>query len=141
MTWPQPREGVTGIDRTDTLLSLDEEVMPARKLIVDLTMKLWRGCLVGSPPPILKERYEQMKSPYPGDLVIEQTRRDPLHGFGYLLVQREEWLHTNAEWDTTDRGGWDGERPTEYATYVQYGPAAIDVCRWVNAMFVALPRD
>lgn len=139
----QPREGVAGVDRTDSLLSLESEAVPARELIIALTYKTWRSVLVGNPAPSVLETYTRMTKPQVGDLVVELTRRgspgSSLHGFGYLIEDRVEWQHTDEQWAAEEQEAWGDERPTEQAAYVQYGPTMIDVVRWTNAMFIAVP--
>lgn len=149
-TYPQPREGVRGTDRSgELLLSLAESSYAHRRAIAMLTTNLHRACLVGNPAPSVRKMYERMTSPRLGDLVVVldatyNRREDVFRGLGYLLVDREEWYETNAEWEmikkTELETGYvmgDDERMTDRARYVQYGTSELDVCRWVNCTVIA----
>ena len=155
VTVPQPWEDIDGSDRTDSdLLSLEEEAMPRRLLMVQMADALVSATLVGHPAPIVREMYERMSAPRPGDLVVEQSaRRDPdrcYRGFGILLACREEWATKDEEWErylqaereaSPDGTVFDDERIKERAWYIQYGPSHRDICRWENATFVAVPVE
>lgn len=169
MSYPQPREGITGTARgADDLLSLEASALAARKVIIGMTAVLQRVTLVGDPAPVTKRVYERMKNPQPGDLVLETSTmyRESEHWYtrlGILLAHRTEWFETDAEWEqqvAAERAAHDqflrgpygrpgdadipfepDERMTDHAWYIQYGPQADDVFRWVNCSFVAIPAD
>lgn len=131
------QESVLGVDRDDELLSLDDAAIPRRDALITLTLRQWNVYAeAASWDPEVAPRYERMKYPQVGDLVVEHTRAarssDPIRrqrGFGFLLAER---IETMADSDPDD--------PTmETAWYVQYGPAAGDVCRWVNCEFLTVP--
>ncbi len=150
----QPLEGIDGTDRSDTdLLSLEDEAMPRRELMVKMADALVKATLVGNPAPTVLQMYMRMKHPQPGDLVVEQTaRRDPeraYHGFGILLAHRVEWASTDEDWEVylsrereASSDGWiDDERLKTDAWYIQYGPHHRDICRWEDADFIAIPVE
>lgn len=151
--WLQPHEGIQGVDRQDTLLSLDPAMVPLRTVLAATAGHLYGACLVGNPAPRVAEMWQRISNPREGDLVIEDTARhgwrrwpDRLtRGLGVLLLVREEWASTDEEWakivaDEAPYGGIsDDERGTDTAWYVQYGPSAADVCRWTNCGFMAIP--
>jgi hypothetical protein len=145
----QPREGITGIDRSgDDLLSLDMRAVAHRNALIAMARHLHTAVSVGNPAPVVERMGARMRSPQPGDFVVEPTmaRRGDLDtrikALGYLIEKREEWWETDAEWQATkvdDDSLNDDGRPTDEAWYIQYGPAQEDVCRWVNCAFVVVP--
>lgn len=169
-TFPEPREGITGTARTvDDLLSLEDAALPRRRMMIAIARHLREATMVGQPAPVVQRMSERMRSPQPGDLVVETSRTLwggrglEIEGFGILLAHREEWWETDADWGAAverERAGheeflrgpysipgdadepWEpGERSTDHAWYVQYGPGEKDVCRWVNCEFMAIPVD
>lgn len=94
----------------------------------------------------------------------EDTR---IKAFGILIEHRVEWWETDEEWavmveeeraaherhenflrnseyarsEYADEPWEPGERQTDHAWYIQYGPKAGDICRWVNCSFIAIPTD
>jgi hypothetical protein len=167
--YPQPREGVTGTDRDDDLLSLDEAAVPRRLLMAGLARCLRDAVLVGNPAPAVARMWERMKNPEPGDLVIETSTffrkdtDDKIKAMGILVAHRTEWWQTDEEWAAEiekERAAYEEfllgpysqpgdlpfdpshhERLTDHAWYVQYGPRAADICRWVNCDFMMIPAD
>ena len=144
-TLKQPREDIVATDRPDALLSLEDDNWPARALIMRLALELYGASLIGNAPTGIRELRARMTNPQPGDLVMElstayQVKRGrvPIEGLGYLLETREEWWHTDEEW-ASQREDWGDPRPTDVVSYVQYGPAAADVCRWVNYTLIVVP--
>lgn len=169
-SFPQPREGITGTDRTeDDLLSLEDAAIPRRLLMIGMAHCLRKATLVGNPAPIVARMNERIRDPQPGDLVVEEStayRRDEdtqVKAFGILLAHRTEWAQTDEEWAAdveqerkaheeflrgpyaqpgdADEPWEPDERMTDHAWYVQYGPKAGDICRWTNCSFVAIPTD
>ena len=148
----QPHEGIQGIDRTrDDLLSITEGAMRRRVIILNIACELWKSALHGAHLPGGRALYERMSRPGLGDLVIETvgashpTSRDAdgearaVTCFGILLGRRTEWACTDEKWqeykgeaEAGDCPMTDDSRVTAEAAYVQYGPKAEDVCRWVN---------
>lgn len=149
----QPREDITGTLLTDDLLSLEESAVAHRDALINMARLLWNAVLVGEPAPVVKEMLARIRSPRPGDLVVEHSvlyRRDPdtrMKGLGILIETRHEWATTDDEWaarlaDPEELGLLEDEdRSTDEAWYVQYGPNPEDVCRWVDCEFFALPLD
>ncbi len=126
-----------GTQRDDDLLSLDERAVPHRLALLSLTRTLITTTLVGHPAPVVAEIRDRMRNPVSGDFVVEWTTAtsehapldDRIKGIGYLIERRRESYGGPDPDDIGHEGVW----------YVQYGPAPGDVCRWVNADFVAIP--
>lgn len=146
--YPQPREGVAGTERTeDDLLALDDKAIARRLMMIGTARALHSATLVGNPAPKVAEMSARMRNPRPGDLVLELTNRrqdvdTQIKGFGILVEHRNEWASTDDEWAATCAEDPDvraDERFHDHAWYVQYGPAAEDVCRWTNCEFIAIP--
>ena len=150
MQSPKQRgEDVTGTDHTDSgLLALGEPARAHRDALMALAQLLRQAVLVGDPAPIVERIRDRMRTPLPGDLVVETSlpwtiedeRRETR--LGILLERRVEWMHTDEEWDAlaAEAGYDEGDaRPTEMATYVQFGPSSTHVFRWHNAEFMTLP--
>lgn len=149
-SWPQPHEGIVGVDRSgDWLLSLDENATAHRDAILVVSHHLYRACLVGNPAPNVERMYGRITHPEPGDLVFVQdgapsrdvaTRTKAL---GFLIAHRQEWWETDAEWAATKAKHEvpDADRMTDHAWYVQYGPNPISVCRWTNCTLIVVPLD
>lgn len=168
-TYPQPREGITGTNRDDDLLSLEDAAVPRRLMMGGMAKCLRDAVLVGNPAPSVARMWARMKDPQPGDLVIETStfyrsdEYDRIKAMGILITHRTEWWQTDEEWATwveEERAAYeeflrgpysqpgDGpfdpstcERLTDHAWYVQYGPQAGDICRWVNCEFIMIPTD
>lgn len=150
----QPREGVRGKELTGDmadLLRLDTDAVSARNALAAMARHLDVACRVGHPAPIVRDMADRIRNPRPGDLVIESTRgwsprADPdtrLKALGILLLSRTEWGTTDEEWRQYLQD-WPGadmheHRGTTDVTYVQYGPAVVDVCRWANCSFISVP--
>jgi hypothetical protein len=149
VTYPQPREGITGTERTeDDLLALDDKAIARRLMMIGTARALHSATLVGIPAPKVAEMYARMRDPRPGDLVLELTNRrqdvdTQIKGFGILVAHRDEWASTDEEWAQAVTGDADldpvDDRFHDHAWYVQYGPSDGDVCRWVNCDFIAVP--
>ena len=168
-TFPEPMEGITGTDRDDDLLSLEDEAFPRRMIMAGMARCLREATMVGSPAPVVQRMSGRMRDPQPGDLVIETSTfysRDEdtrLKAMGILVAHRVEWWEKDAEWDAQveeERAAYEEflrgpyshpgdepfdpsqcERSTDHAWYVQYGPGAGDICRWVNCEFMTIPFD
>ena len=163
-TYPQPHEGITGTDRTgDDLLSLEDEAIPRRLMMIGLAYCLCQATLVGNPAPVVARMSKRINDPQPGDLVMERAtpyrkhrEDDQVKGFGILITHRDEWWQTDedlaadiakmrADGDV-DEGYLASlesgeERSVDHAWYIQYGPRAGDICRWTNCEFVTIPTD
>jgi len=169
MTWPQPFEGVHGIDMSNHwLVSLETEAIPHREALISMARALNTATLVGSPAPVVRRIADRIRHPEPGDLVVTMEvlhgRRDPddrEKGLGIYLDGRREWAETDADWQAfcererseilanhEDDGDTDdlietitGEdnRCTDDVFYIQYGPDPRDICRWHNSEAIVLP--
>lgn len=127
----------TGAYRDDPLLSL-EDPQATRRAILTLARRLWSATLMAHRAPAGVELLHRMRSPRSGDYVAEHGAAvratagwDPddwYHGLGVLIEARRERDVPGVE----DQNGWE-------VFYVQYGPAADDVCRWENAEMIAVP--
>lgn len=168
-SYKQPHEGIAGTSRDDDLLSLEDAAIPHRMAIMGVANCLRKAVMVGQPAPIVQRMSERMRDPQPGDLVMEESTiwsRDQdtrIKAFGILIEHREEWWETDEVWAKMveeERTGheeflrgpyaqpgdadepWEpDERRTDHAWYIQYGPKATDICRWVNCSFVTIPTD
>lgn len=146
----QPYEGVTGQHLDDDLLSLDDRALTHRRALVVLARNLRDAVQVGQPAPIVQRMGHRLRTPRPGDLVVETSRaiwgrhpEDYLKGLGYLVDKREEWWTTDEEWERekAEEGFPDDERATDVAWYIQYGPDPADIIRWTNCQFMTIPID
>lgn len=145
-SWPQPWEGIKGSERDGSdLLSLEEEAMPRRRVMVMMALAQYSATQVGSPAPKVAQMGRRMRSPQPGDLVVEVTRaHGPLsehRGFGILLAARKEWVQSDGEWAALPAGQREEGRSVGEAWYIQYGPEPGDVARWTDAQVVAVLAD
>lgn len=101
--YPQPHEGIAGTDRDDDLLSLEEAAVPRRLMMGGMAKCLRDAVLVGNPAPVVTRMWQRMKTPVPGDLVIETStfyRRDEddrIKAMGILVDHRTEWWQTDEE--------------------------------------------
>ncbi|OXM57056.1 hypothetical protein CFP71_09985 [Amycolatopsis thailandensis] len=144
-----PRQDVTGTDRSDlSYLSLAEPALGARAALIAMAAQLRTACEVADPAPAVQRMYERMIAPRPGDLVVELSALSAFPGadlvtaFGILVEHRQEWATTDEHWHAErlrDPAMTARDRVSEDAWYIQYGPAAEDLCRWVNCTFMALP--
>ena len=149
--YPEPRAGISGTDRTeDDLLGLDDKAIARRLMMIGTAKALHDATLVGNPAPKVAELYARMRSPRPGDLVMEVgvpfRKNDPdgqIKGFGILIERRTEWASTSEEWvaEVAEDEDLDEirDRMTDDVWYIQYGSAAEDVCRWRDCEFIAIP--
>jgi hypothetical protein len=141
----EPYQNVTGTDRDDDLLSLEESARPHRDALLALADLLERTTLVGRPAPIVETIGHRIRNPRVGDLVAERSglvslRADRrIHSLGILVEHRHEWETTGEEWRAVQAEDPFADRTAVEVWYVQYGPAAGDVCRWENCRFIALP--
>lgn len=145
---PRPK----GTSRPGGLLSLEEDAVAVRAVIAGVAGCLQAATMVGHPAPIVAAMATRMHHPVIGDLVMEtatpwRADADWYRGFGILVGHRREHTHTDAQW-AAEVAEWgdaaltsSGERPSEEIWYVQYGPAAGDVCRWHNAGFLTIHTD
>jgi hypothetical protein len=141
--YPQPYEGISGTVCGDGLLDLDDKAIAFRRRMITVAGALRDAVTVGNPAPKVAKLDARMRDPEVGDLVMEAGTpysRDPdrqIRGFGILLAHRDEWMTTDQEWAA--EASEDDERFHDHAWYVQYGPAAEDVCRWTDCEFIAVP--
>ena len=146
MSYLQPMEGITATLRADDdLLSLADAAAPRREMMIAMGRHLWSMTLCAHQAPDGKEMFRRMNNPRVGDLVMENGRIDPIWGLGILLAHRDEWACSDKDWEqwqADEPQAYDGERPIERRVYyIQYGSDAIDICRWANASFIALPTE
>lgn len=147
--YKQPHEDITGIDRSDSdLLSLDPQATAHRTALQAMAQYMSRVARLGNRSEVAQQMQQRIENPRPGDLVAEIsvpiTSRVPArpNALGYLIEQRREWGEYDTEWEQekADDGTLDdGDRTTDTAWYIQYGPQATDVCRWTNCEFVVIP--
>jgi hypothetical protein len=144
----QPHEDVAGTERSDWLLSLDENATTHRAALITLAFHLRSACMVGNPAPVVDRMAARILDPQIGDLVVETTRgrrRDDSYlALGFLVERRQEWWSSDEDWErykAEDDSLTDAERTTAEAWYVQYGSAAGDICRWTNCSFMVVPTS
>jgi hypothetical protein len=141
----EPHQNVRGADSDEPFLTSEA----ASDLVAHLAMHIYSASLVGNPAPKVAHLFDRMYHPEPGDLVVVQ---DSVHsrdadtrfkGVGRLVTMRKEWASSAAEWAAEcaeDPGlGEDDRWIEDRAWYVQYGPSAVDVCRWRNCSVIAAP--
>lgn len=161
--YPQPHEGVTATDLgPGHLLALDEASVDRRLKVLDLAQQRWDDILHGRIPD-RDAAFDRMYNPRVGDLVTELTtsfradRDSRIQASGILLVhERREWASTDEQWAQTvaeekanheeeglvfDVEQFARDRFADTASYIQYGSAAADICRWSNCKFIAVPAD
>jgi hypothetical protein len=146
LVYAQPHEGVTGIERAGDPLLTESGAL----LATELMGMLYRAVLVGNPAPKVREMYERINAPAPGDAVVVfdaiyfKNADHKFKGTGYLVAVRAEWATTDEEWAAArdeDESLTDADRFVEReAWYVQYGPEPVDICRWSNCKVLAIPR-
>jgi hypothetical protein len=116
------RVGETGRPKlpVEQLLDLDEKSFAWRERLMDLSRKYAYAAL-SSVSADVKEELERILNPHSGDLVYEvSTSRD--------LNDPDHHRDSGILIDTKVEAGM-------RTTYIQYGPAQEDVCRWTNAEF------
>lgn len=121
-----------GVQRDDDLLALADAAVAHRRALVTLAHTVLSFAHVGGTSPVCQDIWTRMRTPVPGDFVVEWTKgmspradRDTMvQANGILLGHQREQI---------------GDGESEDVWYVQYGPAPEDVCRWVNAEFFAFP--
>lgn len=143
-SWPQPWEGIKGSVRDDSdLLSLEAAAVPRRRMMVAMALDTYRATLAGNPGPVAAAIGRRMRNPQAGDLVVEVTgAREPgseERGFGVLLACRREWRSSDEDWARMPGG--EHARSTCDVSYVQYGPGAEDVERWMDGQFITALSD
>ena len=106
------------------------------RIIWQATMSAWEMCLGGDSYPNKRDRYERMKNPQAGDMVVEVSgglrKFDCAMAVGWFEREAREPIEID-EWDVEA----DGPIPTERVVYM----TSIDgrACRWVNCTFIQTP--
>jgi hypothetical protein len=142
----QPHEGVIGTDQPrDARLVLEDEFLSLRERVWDIAYQLYKSSLGQRTTDL----FQRMTHPEVGDWVIvaDAYGRDAetkVKGSGILVEHRAEWWTSDEEWqaelETGDPNYHDEERPVEPdAWYIQYGPSAADICRWVDCQVLTIP--
>lgn len=134
-----------GVDRPDDpILTMTAE---QKKLFLEVVW--YASYLSGYGSPVERACKERCYAPRTGDLVIipDALRRidseagsSQLMGVGYLTAERTEPAISEEAWAEYGQSDWEGRCPEQRIWYVQYMPAAGDVCRWENAGCQAVPR-
>jgi hypothetical protein len=159
----QPHEGVRGTDLGEGhLLALDEISIGRRLELISLARERYDDILHAR----IANRdaaFDRMYNPCVGDMVMELTtsfrrgREGQVEASGILLIpERREWSCTDEEWAKNvaeekashEEAGRDfdaerfaRDRFADTASYIQYGPASRDICRWSNCKLIAIPED
>lgn len=137
---PTPWKNIRGLSQPrhgDLLVSLEEEHQAAREAFIAAGMHLHDAVFIPHSPR-QKALLARITSPEPGDYVfirdmLRRPDRSWYRNTGYLLCHRREYSHTQKVWREEGHEWGDQPRPTEMATYIQYGPNPEDVVRWENA--------
>jgi hypothetical protein len=148
-TYLQPHQDMIGEDRPDDpVLTMTEG---GRKVLATTAYVLYAGLLFSNQrTPRSEAMFQKVTHPRPGDYVVVRDivgrwRPDDLrHGVGIFLGDRTEWWTTDEQWEADkaeDEYLTEADRMVDHAWYVQYGPDARSVCRWVNCELFALPED
>lgn len=109
--------------------------------IAELIHTLWSAVCVGNQAPIVKDLFERMDAPIPGDWVMEMSTyhrgaRHELTGLGRLIKVVREARTDLPEWDVTR----DGPYPERDVWYIQQATTG-KLVTWENCMFKASPCD
>jgi len=89
---------------------------------------LYSAVLMGNAPPIIQDLRNRMRSPAPGDLVLEVSRLRPL--------DREHWDESSI--GHLERIERENGEPVYYVLPLEQ---TLPRTRWTNAEFIALPTD
>src|SRR5256885_12072426 len=111
-SWPQPREGITGVDLSRWwLLSLEEAAAAHREALIAMARHLHTATLVGQPAPVVARIRDHLRHPQPGELAVAAEVMmgrpgpdDRAKGFGLFLGERTEWWHTDEQWAEMQAG-------------------------------------
>jgi hypothetical protein len=111
------------------------------RTIWSATYAAYSLCLAGPTWPDKERRYERMKSPCVGDMVIEVggglREADCSNAVGWLLRETREPVWSPDEWK--EAGGGNDPIPTERVFYIQTLNG--QESRWVNCDFLAVPDE
>ncbi len=108
-------------------------------LLKGAAYQTWRATLCAGPQSI-RELFEELRNPKPGDLVMETTthgmkKRDPLEGIGRLVSVMQEPMYTQEAWK--EAGYDEGEPiPTERIWIIELIFDDGRQFRWRNAQFI-----
>lgn len=79
-------------------------------LLAEVAYERWRATLVGNPAPVVRDMYERITNPQPGDLVLEVTTRGrdgwPGPALGRLLFVAGRKPRSEDEWHEAKAAGW-----------------------------------
>lgn len=114
------------------------------RLIEINAYSVYTGTLIGNAPPAVKELFQRLKAPRPGDLVLEiTTLLTPAHDgerLGRLLRDVREPVFTPEQLESYTEEGEDISDPyfsrTERVCYIQTMDGR--EIRWCNAKFIAV---
>ena len=129
---------------------LAEITQPLLDLLITNAYCVWSSQLIGADIPSVHQRFEMIKNPRPGDLVMEVStigfREHDRIRIGYLVkVVREKCPVPDGMTDAEYRGEFepDEELPTETVHYIRLLVDGADgaECRWTNARFIRVVED
>jgi hypothetical protein len=136
-----------------TALSRKPYYPPARatpelvRMLANVTEELVRACCVGDPAPRVREMWEQLQNPQPGDIVLETSsrRRDPewpAQALGLLLFVTGVKVRTEEQWAEAERAGWwriDRRRANAEGYWYVDPLDGSQRAVWENCSFVRVP--
>jgi hypothetical protein len=114
----------------------------AKRYMGWLARELWHSCLVGNPAPMTHQRYERMRRPRAGDIVVELSTLTRLLDAPDLDSalwdgQFVTFVEMREEWQTYD------EPELNPGGYMETVPVCLNPdgteFRWTNADLVAVP--
>lgn len=136
MPTPTPENDNAPDSRTDKAVVCDALV----RHLKGCAYELWRASLCAGPQSI-RELFEELRNPKPGDLVMETTThlmksRDPLEGIGTLVAVGEAPYYATRE-EARAAGYEDDELiPTRQVWDITLDFDDGRLFRWENAMFI-----
>jgi hypothetical protein len=141
----QPREGITGVERdpADYLLTVSGKAA-LTAIYPALYGALLHKAAFDSRGP---EVFDRMHAPQVGEQVFVMDTmyaKELSHeSTGYLIEHRAEFGTTDEEWlaelayeETLTA---EDRYIEQNVWYIQYGPHAVDVCRWTNCTVLTIP--
>lgn len=107
-------------------------------LLIASAYATWCSNLIGG-PQVSHERFEFLKNPKPGDLVMETSsmfmRSNDVHRIGWLVTDQQEPYGTDEWWEENKADYGDQSRPME-RVYTIKRLIGGETFRWTNASMI-----